>query len=53
MKKKYHTLEEKREARKRWNKAYYEKNKLLIQLAKRHISEQQKQQKQQKQNTKV
>lgn len=53
MKQKYFSVQEKKQARARWNKKYYEQNKLLIQMAKRQISEQQKQQKQQKQNTKV
>jgi len=46
MKQLYFTKKEKKEARKRWNKAYYEKNKLLIQMAKRQLLEQQEQKKQ-------
>jgi len=54
MKQLYFTKEEKKAARKRWNKAYYEKNKLLIQMAKRQLLEQQKQEQQkQEKNTKV
>ena len=50
MKQKYFTKEEKKKARARWNKKYYEQNKLLIQMAKRQLLEKQKQE---KQNTKV
>ena len=51
MKQKYFSVQEKKEARKRWNKKYYERNKLLIQMAKRQLEEQQKQK--QNKNTKV
>jgi len=50
MKQKYFSVEEKKAARARWNKKYYEQNKLLIQMAKRQLLEKQKQE---KQNTKV
>ena len=45
MRKLYFTKEEKKEARKRWNKEYYERRKKLIEIAKRTIAEQQKREK--------
>jgi len=42
MKKLYFTKEEKKEARKKWNRTAYEKRKKLIQIARRAILEQQK-----------
>lgn len=42
MKKLYFTKQEKKEARKRWNKKAYLKKKRLIEIAKRAIAEQEK-----------
>ena len=44
MRKKHFTKEEKKQARKKWNKAYYERRKILIETAKRIIAEQEKKQ---------
>tara|TARA_R110000787_G_C13213829_1_gene425452 strand:- start:432 stop:578 length:147 start_codon:yes stop_codon:yes gene_type:complete len=44
MKKLYFTKEEKKKARKKWNKAYYERRKILIETAKRIIADQEKKQ---------
>ncbi len=45
MRKLYFTKEQKKEARKKWNKQYYEKRKKLIEIAKRTIAEQKKKEK--------